>query len=198
MRAFVQAPLAFALFGLAAVLSGRALAQSDSTADRLEAPTEGPEEITVRGRKSLSEYRLDLAAAREEIVEAYNAANSSDDNDVTCRNERPTGTRMPQRVCRSNAQSEAEANASRAFLRALTHSAGNFRSETLPGGPQVNASIGAAVAQSDEVTLSAESRAQIEAELERLKKEDRQVYRAVVKYLELEDEYNRARGAVAK
>jgi hypothetical protein len=46
--------------------------------------------------------------------------------------------------------------------------------------------------------LSAESRAAIEAELETLKKEDRRVYRAVVKYLELEDEYNRARGAAAQ
>ena len=34
--------------------------------------------------------------------------------------------------------------------------------------------------------------------LERLKKEDRRVYRAVVRYLELQEEYDRARGAVAQ
>jgi hypothetical protein len=191
MRAFAQRPLLLAIVSLVAVLSGRALAQSATPAGEVE-------EVTVRGRKTLEQYRLELEQAREDLVEAYNEANSSDDNDITCRNERPTGSRMPQRVCRSNAQSEAEANASRDFLRALTHSAGNFRNPDVAIGAQVNASIGAAGAQIDEATLSAGSRAEIEAELERLKKEDRQVYRAVVRYLELEDEYNRARGAVAE
>jgi hypothetical protein len=46
--------------------------------------------------------------------------------------------------------------------------------------------------------LSAESRAAIEAELETLRKENRQVYRAIVKYLEAEDRYNRARGVAAE
>jgi hypothetical protein len=212
MRAFVRRPLALAIVGLAAVFSGRALAQADSVPDGASAgrsgvsnPAEEPEEITVRGQRTLEEYRLELEAAREDIVAAYNEANSSDANDITCRNERPTGTRMPQRICRSNAQSEAEAKASRDFLRALTHSAGNFTSPPGPGGgpaeaigPQINASIGAGVAQSEGELLSAESRLVIEAELERLKKENRQVYRAVVKYLELQDEYARARGATAR
>jgi hypothetical protein len=208
MRAFVQRPLALAIVGFAAVFSGRALAQSESAPDgastgrsEVSIRAEEPEEITVRGQRTLEEYRLEIAAAREDIVAAYNEANSSDANDITCRNERPTGTRMPQRICRSNAQSEAEANASRDFLLAMTHSAGRY--QTPLGGqpevlPQVNASIGAATAQSGEAMLSAESRAVIEAELERLKKENRQVYRAVVKYLELQDEYDRARGATAQ
>ena len=46
--------------------------------------------------------------------------------------------------------------------------------------------------------LSAESRAAIEAELETLKRTNRQVYRAVVKYLEALDEYNAARGVTAE
>jgi hypothetical protein len=194
-------PLAFVLVGLAAVLSGRTLAQSDSVSAGASNPTEQPEEITVRGRKTLEQFRLELAAAREGIVEAYNAANSSDANDITCRNERATGTRMPQRVCRSKAQSEAEASASRDLLRAFTHNSGGFRAPAgtvVAGGAQVNASIGAAAAQSGAELLSAESRAAIEAELETLKKENRQVYRAIVKYLEVEDEYNRARGVTAE
>lgn len=209
MRAFVQRPLALAIVGFAVVFSGRALAQSESAPDgastgrsEVSSRAEQPEEITVRGQRTLEEYRLELEAAREDIVAAYNEANSSDANDITCRNERPTGTRMPQRICRSNAQSEAEANASRDFLLAMTHSAGRYQTplgQESPGPiPQVNASIGAAVAQSEEIGLSAASRAVIEAELERLKKEDRRVYRAVVKYLELQDEYDRARGATAQ
>ncbi len=215
MRAFVQRPLAFAILGFAAVLSGRALAQSSSEASTVDAPgqsatnpAEEPEEITIRGRRSLTEYRVELERAREEIVEAYNEANSSDDNDVTCRNERPTGSRMPQRVCRSNAESEAEASAARWFLNSLTTNAGRFEGEPgvgaggaavpFAGGPQVDAAIGTAVAQGDEVAGSLVSRAKIEEELERLKKENRQVYRAVVKYIELEDEYNKARAEAAR
>ena len=38
----------------------------------------------------------------------------------------------------------------------------------------------------------------IEAELETLKRENRQVYRAVVKYLEALDDYNRARGVTTE
>ena len=196
MRAFVQPSFAFALVGLTVAFSGPVLAQADGAP--AAGSTETPEEITIVGGRPLSDYRLELEEARLALVDAYNEANSSDANDVTCRNERATGTRMPQRVCRSKAQSDAEASASMNFLRSLTHSAGNFRSATAPGGPQLNASIGAAAAQSSAEVLSAESRAAIEAELETLKKENRQVYRAVVKYLELEDEYNRARGAVAE
>lgn len=196
MRAFAQQPLALAIVSFAAIASGQALAQS-------AAPAEDVEEVTVRGRKTLEQHRLDLAQAREDIVEAYNEANSSDDNDITCRNERPTGSRVPQRVCRSNAQSAAEANASRDLLRAFTHSAGRYTTPAVAGQtpevlPQVNASIGAAAAQGEGEMLSAESRAAIEQELERLQKENRKVYRAVVRYLELEDEYNRARGVAAQ
>ena len=200
MRAFVQLSFAFALVGLTVAFSGPVLAQADGAP--AAGSTETPEEITIVGGRPLSEYRLEVEEARLELVDVYNEANSSDANDVTCRNERVTGTRMPQRVCRSKAQSDAEASASMNFLRSLTHSAGNFRSPAgsppLPGGPQLNASIGAATAQSSAEVLSAESRAAIEAELETLRKENRQVYRAIVKYLEAEDEYNRARGAVAK
>lgn len=207
MRAFVPRPYILAMVGLAAALCGRAQAQSEPAST--EPPgtsnrTEQPEEITVRGEKTLERYRLDLAAAREDLVEAYNDANSTDKNDVVCRNERVTGTRMPQRICRSKAQSEAEASASMNFLRSMTHSSGRYPTPPVAGAappevlPAVNASIGAANAQSGAEMLSAESRAAIEAELETLRRENRQVYRAIVKYLELLDEYNAARGATAQ
>ncbi len=194
------ASAALALLGLAGIsISSPALAQSAATA------AEPPEEITVRGAKPLEEYRLELEAARLDLVAAYNEANSSDQNDIVCRNERVTGTRMPQRVCRSRAQSEAEASASMSWLRSMTHGAGRYASAPVAGAagppevlPAVNASIGAAAAQSGAEMLSAESRAAIEAELEQLKRENRQVYRAIVKYLEALDEYNRARGATAE
>jgi hypothetical protein len=203
MHASIHRPLAFAILALGSLLSAPALAQS--AADRDEASqsqaeaanTRADEEITVRGRKTLQQYRLELEQAREQIIEAYNEANSSNRNDITCRNERPTGSRMPQRVCRSNAQREAEAAAASSFLYSMFTSAGNFMSPEgappLPGGPQVNAEVGAATARIDEFGGRGMSRTEIDEELQRLKKENRRVYRAVVRYMELQDEYDRAR-----
>ena len=218
MGAFVRLPLVFAVCGLAAVLAGgRPLAQSaesapssDSAERRLAAATidalqpmpasaaEQPEEVVVRGRKSLARYRLAMERARDDIVKIYNEANSNDDNDVTCRDERPTGSRIPQRVCRSNYENRAEATAARAFLHALFESAGNFQGARgptgpPPGGAQVNALVGTGNAQGDAAGKAAISRAQLEEEMERLLKENERLYRAVVKYVELKDDYDRAR-----
>src|SRR5262245_30323945 len=120
MREFVQRSCALTLVGLATALSGEAFGQADSAlqpsvANRTD---QSIDEVTVRG-KALSRYRLELEEARDELIEIYNEENSGEGNDVTCRNERPTGSRMPQRVCRSNAQTQAEAESSRAFLTAL-------------------------------------------------------------------------------
>src|SRR5688572_18308877 len=115
MRVLVQRPLAFALVSLAAVFSGQAFAQAASGA----AAAEPPEEVTVRGRRTLSQYRLELEKAREDIFRRYNEANEGNDTDITCRDEQPTGSRMAQTVCRSQAENQADAAASRDFLSAL-------------------------------------------------------------------------------
>lgn len=201
MRYLIQRPLAFAVIGVAAVLSGGVLAQADPAPEpAATSSTERPEEITVRGRRTLTEYRLALEQAREELIDVFNEENSGEDNDVTCRNERPTGSRMPQRICRSNAQSDAEAAAARGFLTSLFASAGNFITNTRgggapppAGGPQINAAIGTAVAQADGVAGDAGARATLDEELQRLQKENRRLYRAVLKYVELENEYKKAR-----
>src|SRR6185503_4816803 len=109
MRAFVQRPLVLAIVGLAVVLSGRTLAQADSAARPSTSASEEPEDITIRGQRTLTEYRLEIERAREVVVGLFNELNSDDKNDITCRNERLTGTRMPQRVCRSNAANAADA-----------------------------------------------------------------------------------------
>jgi hypothetical protein len=63
----------------------------------------------------------------------------------------------------------------------------------MSGGPQVNAAIGTTEAQSDTVTQGAAARASLEKELLRLMSESRPLYRAVLKYVEAEDQYKRAR-----
>jgi len=185
MRQFGQLPFALVMVGVAAAVSTQAFAQSDPAPPARVAEAE--DQITVRG-KALSRYRLDLEEAREELIEVYNEQNSGDDNDVVCRDERPTGSRMPQRVCRSNAQIRAEADASRAFLNALLNNVGSSRG---------NSSGAAKAAEGEAMLKSRYSAAQIEQELEKLARQNRVLYRAAVKYVEAEDAYNSARADAA-
>jgi dienelactone hydrolase len=151
------------------------------------------EEVTVRGQKPLSQYRLELEQAHAELIQIFNEENIGENEDIRCWDEPPTGTRLRQRVCRSNAQRRAEANASRRFLNALIVSAGNLYSDGAAGGPQDSAGIGTAAAQTEAFVRGAESRAEVEKQLQRLQRENERLYQAVRTYLDLEDEYNRAR-----
>lgn len=160
--------------------------------------TEEAEEVTVRGKKPLSQYRLELEQARAELVRIFNEENSGEDNDIRCWEEPPTGTRLRQRVCRSNAQSKADADAARSFLNSLLTGAGTLRRSGSAGSPQDSGGIGAAVAQAEAFVGGAQSRAEIEEGLQRLQRENSRVYAAVLEYLELEDEYNRAREDTAR
>jgi hypothetical protein len=182
MRACVQCLLG--LVGCAAILSGRVLAQPPE-------PPEEIEEIVVRGGKTLSQYRLELQRAQDALFELFNEVNEGTDNDIRCRNEVPTGTRMRQRVCRSQAEERASANAARDFLNALVASAGKGRG---PGGPQVNAEAGMGVALSNAVREGSSALAQFEAEWTRVLDENRQLYVAAVEYAKLEDEFDSLRG----
>jgi hypothetical protein len=200
MSAFVRHEVAYAVACLAVVLSSRALAQADSgapTAPGAAASAEAVDEVTVRGRKTLSQYRLEIEQAREEIFRIYNEANAGKGNDITCRAEQPTGSRMRQDVCRSNAENAGDAAAARAFLNSLTRNAGGFRSPGLvePIGTQVNANVGTGAAQNAGESGERDALAKFEQEWNRLLRENRQLYRAVVKYGELQDEYAAASGA---
>jgi len=228
MRAFVQHPLSLVVAGLAAMLACPTLAQSGSAAagqsneelatsvvDALERNAATPvdeetEELTIRGRRTVTEYRLDMERARDDIVKVFNELNEDADDEVVCRNERPTGTRMPIRVCRSVAESRAEAAAAKNFLNSLTLSSGEFRAieggpatrsvsgaTGVTGGPQVLAEFGAAGAQGEMVTKGAAARVQLETEFVRLMGESRQLYRAVLKYVEVNAEYEAAARAGA-
>jgi hypothetical protein len=181
MRELIQRTFVLTMVGVAAAVSGPAFAQSATAAQSGGAG--GEDQITVRG-KALSRFRLELEEARDELIEVYNEENSGEDNDVICREERPTGSRMPQRVCRSNAQIKAEADASRAFLNALFNNVGSSRG---------NSSGAAKAAEGEAINKSRYSSAQIEQELEKLARENRVLYRAAVKYVEAEDAYNSAR-----
>jgi len=193
MRAFVQRPLAFAVVALAALLSGRAFAQSAPTP-----AAEPTEEITVRGQRSLAEYRVELERQRDEIFRMFNAANEGDETDIRCKNEQPTGSRMRQSVCRSNAENRHDAAAARGFLTSLLQNAGLYitNSMIVPNGgdTQLNANVGSRVAQGDAEAGEQDALAKFELEWKRLLTENQELYQAVVKYVELDTDYNKARG----
>jgi hypothetical protein len=176
MRGFIKCSVG--VVGFAALLSGRALAQS----------AENPEEIIVRG-KPLSEFRLEIERARDEMIRLFNEANEGDDNDVRCRYEAPTGSRIPERVCSTGSQDGASARGARDFLNSLLWSSGKGE-----GGPQVNSEIGGGAALGAASSGEKTGLAQFEQEWRRVMSTNRQFYDAVIQYRELEDEYDRARG----
>jgi hypothetical protein len=172
MRAFVPSALVLASF--AVILSGGSFAQ----------PVEEPEEIIVRA-KPLNRYRAEIEVARDEMIRLFNEANEGDDNDVRCRYEASTGSRIPMRVCFSTAQDGVSANAARDFLQALGRG-DIWSSATLGIGSGQNASGG------DQAMF------EFENEWRRVMGKDQQFRDAVVKYRELENEFDRARAATIR
>jgi hypothetical protein len=180
MRAFAQRSLAFAVFGLAAGLSGRApAAQPPQQSEQIE-------EIVVRA-KPLNQFRAEIELARDEMIRVFNEANEGEDNDVRCRYEAPTGSRIPMRVCFSAAQDRASANAALDFLRAGTRSTGSAGRDAAGVSTAPN-------------TPGEESRAMVEFEDEwwRVMGTNQQFRDAVAKYRGLENEFDRARGATIR
>jgi hypothetical protein len=169
---FIRRSLGLVTF--AVILSSPVLAQ----------PAEEPEEVFVRA-KPLDRYRAEIEVARDEMISLFNEANEGEDNDVQCRYEAPTGSRIPVRVCFSVAQDRVGANAARDFLQALAR--GDITASTTLGiGSGQNAAGG--------------DRAMVEFEKEwrRVLGTNQQFQNAVVKYRELENEFDRARGATIR
>lgn len=226
MRTSIQRRLPFAVVGLAAVLSGRALGQpapAPTGADnRLEAAavdalvSKGQEasgeidEITVEGgrRKDvLGKYRLEMTKARDNVVEVFNKVNSKDETDVTCRTEKPTGTRMGHSVCRSKAEEDANTAAAQGLLQSLVRNSnmgggpnvGPVKSFTTAGPPSIGpaampGTTGVAGAQTSGDAGTSAARVALEAEMKKMMAENRELFRAVVKFVEARDEYDQARG----
>jgi hypothetical protein len=175
VRAFLQRSLACAIGGFAVVLSGVVLAQE---------PAEELEEIVVRA-KPLNQYRVEVELARDEMIRVFNEANEGEDNDVRCRYDAPTGSHIPQRVCFSTSQDRVSANAARNFLQSLT--VGDGSSSAVTGiGSGLNAAGGD------------RAMATFEKEWQRVMDTNQQFYSAVLKYRQLENEFNRARGTTVR
>jgi hypothetical protein len=180
MSAFGPRPRAFATLIVAAVCCGSAIAQSAQQSAGTAADDEG---------NSLAELRAELERKRDEVFWRFNERNRGRAADVTCKDEQPTGSRMRQTVCRSAAENAADAGAAQDFLGALLRGAGSSL-----GGAGAN--IGTGSAQAEATSGEAQSVGGFEQEWVRLLRDDPEFYRAVVEYVELEKQYNRARGIV--
>jgi len=174
MRHLVQVP---ALVMVCFAPSGLVLAQS----------AEEPEEIVVRA-KPLNRYRAEVELARDEMIRVFNEANEGEDNDVRCRYEAPTGSHIPQRVCFSVSQDRASANGAREFLNALLMGAGAASKGSVTG---IDAAQNAAGGENRAL-------ADFEKEWQRVMDTNQQFYSAVLKYRQLENEFNRARGTTVR
>jgi hypothetical protein len=81
-------------------------------------PTEAPlDEIIVRGR--VGELRRQMLLAEDAVHARFNEINSDDDFDIHCLMERRHGSRIEERVCRSNSWREQEANMAQAIVRGM-------------------------------------------------------------------------------
>jgi hypothetical protein len=67
-----------------------------------EEPPETIEEVIVRGSKSLIELKHEMYRAEDALFDFFNLLNTDDQFDVRCYEEVPTGSKIPQRVCRTN------------------------------------------------------------------------------------------------
>jgi hypothetical protein len=197
MRAFVPRSIALVLIGFAAALSGRVLAQADAApAAAATTAQESPEEVTVRGRRTLPQVRLELERARNEMFRIFNETNQGTDTDVRCREEQPTGTRVRHTVCRTAAEIEASSKSARAMLNSLVYSTPGFvgtaGSQAAAPAPPINIS---SVASQLEGSIGAkDALGQFEDEWKRIFGENRDLFRAVTTYVELQQEYVQARG----
>jgi hypothetical protein len=196
MCVLVQRPLIFTGCILAMGLSGRAFAQAEPAAPSAPTATEEPEEVTVRGRRTLPQYRLELERARNEMFRIFNETNKGTDTDVRCGIEQPTGTRVRHTVCRTTAEIEASTRAARDFLNSLVYSTpgrvGTAGSQA--PAPPAPVNIGAGVAQIAGSIGANDALGQFEDEWKRILGDNRELFRAVTRYVELEQEYARAGG----
>ncbi len=75
------------------------------------------EEIVVIGQRSLSSMRTEIIEVENKVFDIFNAVNSDNDYDVSCRRETPSFSHIPQRVCRPRFVDRIEANTAQIYLR---------------------------------------------------------------------------------
>lgn len=75
------------------------------------------EEVIVYGDRTLNSLRLEVYRAEEAFYDAFNAVNSNDEFDISCKRRAQTGSRMVRRVCEARFVSDLNADFAQAWLR---------------------------------------------------------------------------------
>jgi hypothetical protein len=187
-----------ALGALASLSTGRAVAQSESAApdeepdgrtERIEEIT-ADEEITVVGQRSRRLLRIEVQLARERVYGLFNSLNSNDEFDIQCRNVPRTGTRILQRVCRPQFADIATRDAGRELVLRLHFdcSDGRMAEHCLESGSSRAQALLSEVPVKDQ---------QLDAEVQRLARNNPEFRRAIAGFQSAEIRYNEARGAAA-
>lgn len=95
-----------ALFGASWTVAQESSAM---TADELE-------EIIVVAPRTFTSMRAEIVRTEDRALGLFNELNEDDDYDIVCRNETPTGSHIPERVCRPVYVMRLEARAAQDFI----------------------------------------------------------------------------------
>lgn len=90
-------------------LGARALAQEPAPDPQVAA---GIDEVVVPGRRP-EELRVEIERVEAAVYERWNALNSNDEFDISCREIEPTGSNIPVRTCAPNFVRDAESTTAR-------------------------------------------------------------------------------------
>lgn len=103
----------------AATDSAAAEAISPSSAAGATSPVPGLtiEEVIVYGNRTLDSLRQEVFRAEEAFYDAFNAVNSTDEYDISCKRRAATGSRMLHRVCEARFVKDLNADLAKAILR---------------------------------------------------------------------------------
>lgn len=151
--------------------------------------SEQPDEVIVRGRR-LADFRFQVEQARVRAYDIFNEINSDDDFDVSCVREETTGTRVRRQVCRARFENRISAAAAHDYFAALRW--------VCPDGVTADcifsdaSIVGISAAQGIEAEAPIK-RAQMNAEIDRLARENDQFAEAIIEWYDASLRYESAR-----
>jgi len=108
-------------------------------------PNNAIEQIDITGERPLMQLQLELQQAEAAVFELYNQLNSTNDFDVSCGRQTPTGSRIPIWECEARYLKRARGynvqEAMDPMLRRQLLSEGEIHAQMLPRTKQLNAEI---------------------------------------------------------